>query len=98
MAAVVAATMKTLAAIAMGGVTDNNKPKAAKEEIAAETATAMVTMTMTARAMTAAMVTAVMAVFLPNRQQSAKGGSRRNGGRDGNGNGNGNGNGRLCDI
>jgi hypothetical protein len=37
-----------------------------------------------------AMATVVMAVFLPNRQQSAKRGSRRNGGRDGYGNGNGN--------
>jgi hypothetical protein len=43
------------------------------------------------------MVIAVMAAFLPNRQQSARGGSRRNGGEDsygyGNGKGNGNGNG-----
>ncbi len=37
-----------------------------------------------------AMATAVMAVFLPDRQQSAKRCSGRNGGEDGNGNGNSN--------
>jgi hypothetical protein len=48
--------------------------------------------------MTAGVATAVMAAFLPNRQQSARKGSRRNGGGDGcgygncKGNGNGNGN------
>jgi hypothetical protein len=39
-AAVVAATTKTLVATAMAGVTDNNQPKTAEEEIAVETATA----------------------------------------------------------
>jgi hypothetical protein len=47
--------------------------------------------------MTAGIVTAVMAAFLPDRQQSARRGSRRNSGGDGygygNGKGNGNGNG-----
>ncbi len=51
--ALAAATTKTLAAIVMAGVTDKNKPKAAEEEILAETAMTMVTMTTTARAMTA---------------------------------------------
>ncbi len=36
-AAVAAADMKTLAATAMAGVTDNNQPKLAAEEMAAET-------------------------------------------------------------
>jgi hypothetical protein len=39
-AAVAAAMTKTLAAIAMAGVTDNNQPKAAEEEMAAKTAMA----------------------------------------------------------
>ncbi len=39
-AAVAAATMKTSVATAMAGVTDNNQPKAAEEEMAAETAMA----------------------------------------------------------
>jgi hypothetical protein len=81
-AAVAAAMTKTLASIAMLGVTDNNQLKGAEEEMAAEMAMATVTTTMTAREMMAAMATAVIAVFLPNRQQSAKRGSRRNGGRD----------------
>jgi hypothetical protein len=93
MAAVAAATTKTSAAIAMAGVTDNNQPKAAEEEMSGEMATGMVTMTMTARARMAAMATAAMAGFLPDRQQSAKRGSRRNGGGDGYGDSNGNGNG-----
>jgi hypothetical protein len=38
--AAVAAAMKTLAATAMAGVTDNNKPKVAEEEMAVETAMA----------------------------------------------------------
>ncbi len=38
-------------------------------------------------------MTAVMAAFLPDRQQSARRGSRRNGGGDGYGYGNGKGNG-----
>ncbi len=38
--AVVATRMKTLAATALGGVTDNNQPKVAEEEMAAEMATA----------------------------------------------------------
>ncbi len=50
--------------------------------------------------MTAGIVTTVMAAFLPDRQQSARRGSRRNGGGDGygygNGKGNGNGNGNGC--
>jgi hypothetical protein len=54
-----------------------------------------VTMTTTARTMTVAMATAVMVAFLPDRQQSAKRGSRSNGGRDGYSNGNGNGNGNC---
>ncbi len=37
---VVAATMKTSVATAMAGVTDNNQPKVAEEEMAAETAKA----------------------------------------------------------
>jgi hypothetical protein len=39
-AAVAAATTKTLAATVIAGVTDNNQPKAAKEEMAAKTAMA----------------------------------------------------------
>ncbi len=39
-AAVAAVTMKTLAATVMAGVTDNNQPKAAEKEMAAEMATA----------------------------------------------------------
>ncbi len=54
--------------------------------------------------MTAGMATAMMVAFLPDRQQSARRGSRRNGGGDGygygygkgNGNGNGNGNSRAA--
>ncbi len=38
-AVVAAATMKTLAAIAMAGLTDNNQPKAAEEEMARTTMT-----------------------------------------------------------
>jgi hypothetical protein len=38
-AAVAAATTKTLAAIAMAGLTDNNQPKAAEEEMARTTMT-----------------------------------------------------------
>ncbi len=41
--------------------------------------------------MMAGMVLAVMAAFLPDRQQSARRGSRRNGGGDGYGYGNGKG-------
>jgi hypothetical protein len=78
-AAAVVATMKTLVAIAMAGVTDNNQLKAATEEMVAETAMAMVTMMTMAGTMMAVMATAVMVVFLPNRQQSTKRGSRRNG-------------------
>ncbi len=37
---VAAMRTKTLVATALGGVTDNNQPKAAKEEMAAEMATA----------------------------------------------------------
>ncbi len=62
-AAVVAAAaveMKTLAATAMAGVTDNNQPKLAAEEMAAEMATATMTTTMTARTMMAAMTTVVL--------------------------------------
>jgi hypothetical protein len=40
--------------------------------------------------MMAGVATAVMVVFLPDRQQSARRGSRRNGGGDGYGYGNGN--------
>jgi hypothetical protein len=36
-AVVAAATTKTLAATAMAGVTDNNQPKVAEEEMVAET-------------------------------------------------------------
>ena len=59
---------KTLAATAMEVVIDNNQPKTAVEEMAAEMATAMVTTAMTARAMMVAMATVVMVAFLPNRQ------------------------------
>jgi hypothetical protein len=38
--AVAATRTKTLAATALGGVTDNNQPKAVEEEMAAETAMA----------------------------------------------------------
>ncbi len=38
--AVEAKRIKASAATALGGVTDNNQPKAAEEEMAAETATA----------------------------------------------------------
>jgi hypothetical protein len=53
--------------------------------------------------MTEGVATAVMAAFLPDRQQSARRGSRRNSGGDsygygnGKGNGNGNGNGNSGD-
>ncbi len=47
-----------------------------------------VTMTTTARTMTVVMATAVMVAFLPDRQQSAKRGIRRNGSGDCYGNGN----------
>jgi hypothetical protein len=77
---VAAAEMKTLAATAMAGVTDNNQPKLAVEEMAAETATATVTTMMMARTMTAATTTVVATSFLPDRQHTAKRGSRRNGG------------------
>jgi hypothetical protein len=79
MVAAVAATMKTSVAIVMAGVTNNNHPKVAAEDMAAETVTAMVTTMRMARKMTAAMVTAVMVTFLPDRQQSTKRGSGRNG-------------------
>ncbi len=62
------AVTKTLVATAMEVVIDNNQPKMAVEEMAAETATAMVTMTTTARAMTVAMATGEIVVFLPDRQ------------------------------
>ncbi len=91
-AVVAAAEMKTLVATAMAGVTDNNQPKLAVEEMAAETATAMVTTTAMAKTMTAARTMVVVAAFLPDRQQSTKRGSRRNGGDDVNGNGDGDGN------
>ncbi len=38
--AVAAMRTKTLAATALGGITDNNQPKAAEEEMVAETAMA----------------------------------------------------------
>jgi hypothetical protein len=67
-----AAAMKTLAATAMAGVTDNNQPKLAAEEMAAVKAMATVTARKTARTMMAAMTMAVPAAFLPDRQQSTK--------------------------
>ncbi len=51
-AVVAAAVMKTLAATAMAGVTDNNQPKLAAKVMAVETATATVTTTTMARTMT----------------------------------------------
>jgi hypothetical protein len=58
----------------------------------AEMAMATVTKTMMARTITVATMTTMAAAFLPDRQQSTKRGSRRNGDNNGNGNGNGNGN------
>ncbi len=92
-AAVAAAEMKTLVATANAGITDNNQPKLAAEEMVVEMAMATVTTTTTtARTMTAAMTTVVAAVFLPDRQQSTKIGSGRNGGDNLNSRGNGDGN------
>ncbi len=71
-AVALAAAMKTLAATAMAGVTDNNQSKLAAEEMAVEKAMAMVTTTTMARTMTAAMMMAVPVAFLPDRQQSTK--------------------------
>jgi hypothetical protein len=65
----------------------------AVEEMAGETVTATVTTRTTARTMMVGTTTAVAASFLPNRQQSTKRGSRRNGGDDNDGDGNGNSNG-----
>jgi hypothetical protein len=74
-----AAGMKTLAATLIAGVTVNNQPKLAAEEMAAEKAMAMVTTTTMARTKTAATMAVVATAFLHNRQQSTKRGSGRNG-------------------
>jgi hypothetical protein len=87
--AATAAAMKTLVATAMAGVTGNNQPKLAAEDMAAETVLAMVTTMTMARTMTVATGSAMMVAFLPDRQQSTstKRCSRRNGGGKGNSNG-----------
>jgi hypothetical protein len=90
-AAVAASEMKTSVATAMVGVTDNNQPKLAAEEMAAEMAMATVTTTPMARTMMAGTMTVVAAAFLPDRQQSTKIGSGRNGGNNVDSNGNGDG-------
>jgi hypothetical protein len=78
-AAAEAAGTKTLAASAMAGVTDNNQPKLAAEEMSAETALAMVTTMRTARTKMVASTVVVSTAFLHDRQQSTKRGSGMNG-------------------
>ncbi len=90
-AAVAAAEMKTSVATAMVGVTDNNQPKLAAEEMVAVMAMAMATTAKMARTMTAATTMVVAAAFLPDKQQSTKIGSGRNGGDNVDSNGNGDG-------
>ncbi len=74
-----AARMKTTAATAMAGVTDNNQPKLSVEEMAAEIEMATVTTTTMARTKMAVTMAVVAAAFLHDRQQSTKRGSRSNG-------------------
>jgi hypothetical protein len=89
-AAMEAAGMKTLAATAMVGVTDNNQPKLAAEEMSAETATATVTTMTTERTKMVGTTAVVSTGFLQDRQQSTKRGTGMNGcdNIDGDGNSN----------
>ncbi len=84
--------MKTLAGTLIVGVTDNNQPKLAAEEMAVETAMATVTTTTTERSKTAATMAVVSMAFLHHRQHSTKRSSRMNGCNDIDGDGDSNNN------
>ncbi len=69
--AVAATRTKILVATVLGGITDNQSTKSGGGRNGGGDNNGKVTTTTKARRMTAVMATAVMAVFLPDRQQSA---------------------------